>query len=183
MKRTASIIIILISFIAYNAGIAKPNYKFSKKYTLTQYIDTFKMVAVEEMDRSGIPASITLSQAILESAYGNSNLAQTANNHFGIKCKPDWSGETYGSGEYCYKKYKSARESFKDHSDHIMSRKWYSDLFKLNITDYKEWAHGLKKAGYAEDPYYAYRLIKIIELYNLTELDKLYCVGDTSLSK
>jgi flagellum-specific peptidoglycan hydrolase FlgJ len=168
------------ALIIFCSGTVKTTSSTFRKYTLTQYIDTFKSVAVEEMDRSGIPASITLSQAILESGYGNSNLAQIANNHFGMKCKPDWKGETYGSGEYCYKKYGSVRESYKDHSDHIMAKKWYADLFKLNITDYKEWAYGLKKAGYAEDPNYPARLIYIIELYKLTDLDKLYCASDTT---
>lgn len=178
-----SVFLPFIVLIVFSADIADPCTYYKKKYTLSQYIDTFKTTAVEEMDRSGIPASITLSQAILESGYGNSNLAQIANNHFGMKCKPDWDGETYGSGEYCYKKYNNVRESYKDHTDHIMSRKWYADLFKLNITDYKKWAHGLKKAGYAEDPYYAYRLIYIIELYKLTEFDKLYCAADTAMAE
>lgn len=170
---------IFTTFIFFSFNAAENSPIKNKKYTLNQYIDTFKKVAVEEMNRVGIPASITLSQAILESGYGNSNLALNANNHFGIKCKPDWTGETYGSGEYCYKKYSSVRESYKDHSDHIRSRKWYADLFNLSVTDYTSWAHGLKKAGYAEDPNYAYRLIYLIELYKLAELDKLYCPADT----
>jgi flagellum-specific peptidoglycan hydrolase FlgJ len=171
---------LILAFIVFCSGTPENTTSTKFKYTLTQYIDTFKSVAVEEMNRSSIPASITLSQAILESAYGNSNLALNANNHFGIKCKPDWTGETYGSGEYCYKKYSNARESYKDHSDHICSRKWYADLFNLSVTDYTSWAHGLKKAGYAEDPNYAYRLIWLIEHYKLAELDKLYSPPDTT---
>lgn len=173
------------AFIIFCAGTSKTGISKANKFTLTQYIDTFKLTAVEEMNRSGIPASVTLAQAILESAFGNSDLARNANNHFGMKCKPDWTGETYGTGNYCYKKYNSVRESYKDHSDHIRSRKWYADLFKLNITDYKNWAHGLKKAGYAEDPNYAYSLIYLIEHYNLNMLDKLYSpvVTDTTSVK
>lgn len=174
MSKKFTPFLLLIAFIIFCSGAAKITSSTNKKYTLTQYIDSFKSVAVEEMNRSGIPASVTLSQAILESGFGNSDLAQSANNHFGIKCKPDWTGETYGTGNYCYKKYGSVRESYKDHSDHIKSRKWYADLFKLSITDYKNWAHGLKKAGYAEDPNYAYSLIYLIEHYNLSKLDKLY---------
>lgn len=172
--RKLSILILFIAFIVFCSGTLSTTPTATKKYTLTQYIDTFKNVAVEEMNRSGIPASVTLSQAILESGFGNSDLALNANNHFGMKCKPEWTGETYGTGNYCYKKYSSVRESYKDHSDHIKSRKWYADLFKLGITDYKNWAHGLKKAGYAEDPKYAYSLIYLIEHYNLSKLDKLY---------
>lgn len=150
------------------------------KYTLTEYIATFEDVAVEEMNRSGIPASITMAQGILESAYGNSTLALKANNHFGIKNKPDWKGETYSIGSSCYKKYNSVLESFKDHSNHIKSRKWYADLFLLSHSDYKNWAHGLKKAGYAEDPKYAWSLISLVEKYKLNELDKLYVPSDTT---
>ena len=149
------------------------------KFTLTEYIAAYKDLAVTEMNRSGVPASITMSQGILESAYGNSTLALMANNHFGIKCKPDWKGDTYSLGVTCYKKYNSIFESFQDHSNHIKSRKWYADLFKLKHTDYKNWAHGLKKAGYAQDPNYAWSLISLIEKYKLNELDKLYVSGDT----
>jgi flagellum-specific peptidoglycan hydrolase FlgJ len=149
------------------------------KFTLIEYIAEFKDLAVTEMNRSGVPASITMSQGILESAFGNSTLALMANNHFGINNKPDWKGETYSMGSSCYKKYNSVFESFQDHSNHIKSRKWYADLFKLNHTDYKNWAHGLKKAGYAQDPNYAWSLISLIEKYKLNELDKLYVSGDT----
>ena len=91
--------------------------------------------------------------------------------------------KTYYIGSTCYKKYNSALESYEDHSKHIKSRKWYASLFSLNITDYKKWAHGLKKAGYAQDPYYAYRLIQIIDKYKFHSLDSLYNPADTILSK
>jgi flagellum-specific peptidoglycan hydrolase FlgJ len=154
-------------------------YSGNQKYTLSEYIELFEPTAIKEMNRSGVPASITLAQAILESGYGNSDLAVYANNHFGIKCKPDWKGETYSKGSYCYKKYASALESYEDHSNHIKSRKWYADLFKLSITDYKGWSHGLKNAGYAQDPNYAYNLILIIERYKFSKLDSLYTPTDT----
>ncbi|HNW99327.1 MAG TPA: glucosaminidase domain-containing protein [Bacteroidales bacterium] len=172
---------IFFTFIAISftviAFTSAPN---TKKYTLTQYVDTFKIIAVEEMNHSGVPASITLAQAILESGYGNSYLAQYANNHFGIKNKPDWKGEKFWVGSNCYKKYKNILESYADHSNHIKTRKWYANLFSLNITDYKNWAFGLKKAGYAEDPSYAYRLIYIIEKYKFNSLDSLYCPEDST---
>lgn len=152
-----------------------------QKYTMAEYIAKYKDIAVTEMNRSGIPASITLSQGILESGFGNSTLALMANNHFGLKCKPDWTGETYLLGKTCYKKYNSVSESYQDHSNHIRSRKWYADLFKLKHTDYKSWAHGLKKAGYAQDPKYASLLINLIEKYKLHELDKLYVSGNASI--
>ena len=155
----------------------------NQKYTLSEYITFFKPVAIKEMNRTGVPASVTMAQAILESGYGNSALAVYANNHFGIKNKPDWTGETYTIGTACYKKYGSALESYEDHSNHLKSRKWYADLFKLKITDYKDWAFGLKKAGYAQDPYYAYRLIQIIEMYKFSSLDSLYTPSDTIIVK
>jgi flagellum-specific peptidoglycan hydrolase FlgJ len=172
----------IISFVFIYSTVSSEFTK-SQKYTLSDYILEFRPFAVKEMNRSGIPASVTLAQAILESAYGNSTLAIFANNHFGIKCKPDWKGETYPLGNDCYKKYGSALESYQDHSNHIRSRAWYKDLFKLKITDYKGWAFGLKRAGYAEDPNYAYSLIQIIEMYNFRGLDSLYTPADSAISK
>jgi len=144
----------------------------TKKYTPSEYIKTFRDLAIEEMVFSGIPASITMAQGILESGWGNSLLAMNACNHFGMKNKPEWTGETYTVGGNCYKKYSSDYDSWHDHSLHILSRKWYADLFKLKNTDYKSWAYGLKKAGYAEDPQYAWALITLIERYKLYELDE-----------
>ena len=173
MKKAVAYIIVIIVLTLISLEVSS-ELSYNKKYTLNEYIEIFKSTAIKEMNRSGIPASITISQAILESAYGNSTLAIYANNHFGIKCKPDWTGQTYAIGATCYKKYSSVIESYEDHSNHIKSRKWYADLFKLKITDYKGWAYGLKKAGYAQDPNYAFSLIQIIEKYKFYSFDSLY---------
>lgn len=139
----------------------------SSNITYAQYIEMYRDIAVRKMKEYGIPASITLAQGLLESASGNSNLARLANNHFGIKCHKEWSGDTYiqddDAKDECFRKYKSAEESFNDHSYFLTSRPRYADLFKLDIKDYRGWAHGLKKAGYATNPRYADMLIKIIE--------------------
>ena len=132
---------------------------------------------MESMRTHGIPASITLAQGCLESGNGNSDLAVKANNHFGIKCHNDWKGQTYHKkdddpGKSCFRKYRNAAESFRDHSDFLRYRDRYAFLFDLEITDYKGWCYGLKKAGYATDPEYAERLIKIIEDYRLYRFDR-----------
>ena len=140
------------------------------------YIQKWAPVAVKEMYRSGVPASITLAQGLLESRYGLSPLASEGNNHFGIKCH-DWTGKTMyfdddEKGE-CFRVYDSAEESFCDHSDFLRYRDRYKFLFENKTTDYKAWAYGLKKAGYATDPGYADKLIKNIEDYKLYEYDKM----------
>ena len=131
--------------------------------------------AIREMERNSIPASITLAQGILESGDGNSPLARYANNHFGIKCHSDWTGKTFIQDDdkknECFRKYKDPYESYKDHSDFLKKNR-YAFLFELKITDYKGWAHGLKKAGYATNPKYPHLLIKIIEENNLAQYDK-----------
>lgn len=139
------------------------------------YIRKYKDLAIEQMDRYHIPASITLAQGLLESGAGKSELARRSNNHFGIKCGGTWTGRTVyydddARGE-CFRAYKSVRESYEDHSRFLTVRGRYSFLFKLKKTDYKGWARGLKKAGYATNPRYAEQLINIIELYDLDELD------------
>jgi LysM repeat protein len=144
------------------------------RITRSEYIDMWKDVAIDNMVHHGIPASITLAQGILESGDGNSELARKGNNHFGIKCHSDWTGKRVyhdddAKGE-CFRKYKDARESFADHSQ-FLKRSRYAALFDLDITDYKGWAHGLKKAGYATNPKYADRLITIIEDNRLYEYD------------
>ena len=139
------------------------------------FIRKYRNIAIEEMDRTGIPASITLAQGILESADGTSELARMAKNFFGIKCH-DWQGATYimddDKKNECFRKYRYAEESWVDHSDFLVSRSHYAPLFKLSKTDYKGWAKGLKKAGYATDPNYAQRLIQIIEDEQLYIYDK-----------
>jgi flagellum-specific peptidoglycan hydrolase FlgJ len=167
MRKAFSIIL----FIALLSADASSTLTIKEPYTTQGYIETFKSLAIIEMNRSGIPASITLAQAILESAHGNSELAVYANNHFGIKNKSDWKGAVYLKGGCYYKKYNSVLESYKDHSRHLKTRSWYADLFKLEVTDYSGWAYGLKKGGYAEDPVYAEKLIKIIEDYQFDYLD------------
>lgn len=142
-----------------------------------RYIDQYKDLAVEQMARYRIPASITLAQGLLESGAGQSVLARKANNHFGIKCGTGWTGKYIRQdddrkGEK-FRAYNSPRESYEDHSLFLTTRAHYASLFSLKLTDYKGWAHGLKKAGYATNPLYAHRLIKIIEDYDLAQYDRL----------
>ena len=168
IKRAAAAIILLLAVL--------PGYG-QQRMTRQEYIDKYKDAAIQAMKTHGIPASITLAQGCLESADGNSDLAVKANNHFGIKCHNDWKGPTYykkgdDPGKSCYRKYRNASESFKDHSDFLRYGQRYAFLFDLEITDYKGWSHGLKKAGYATDPKYAQKLIKIIEDYRLYSFDR-----------
>jgi hypothetical protein len=147
-----------------------------KKISTQEYINAYQSIAIEEMKRTGVPADITLAQGVLETESGNSVLVKKSNNHFGIKCKENWEGETVyhdddALGE-CFRKYNKAEESYRDHSDFLRNRKYYQSLFSLDPTDYKSWAYGLKKAGYATNPNYAKILIKTIEDYNLNALSK-----------
>lgn len=140
-----------------------------------RYIRQYAGIAVRERTRSGIPASITLAQGMLESGNGMSELAVRGNNHFGIKCH-DWTGgkiyyDDDRKGE-CFRKYRTAEESYRDHSDFLRYRDRYKFLFDFNVTDYKSWAYGLKKAGYATDPAYPQKLIGLIEDYGLDRFDK-----------
>ena len=143
--------------------------------TREEYISKYKDLAVREMARTGIPASITMAQGILESGSGNSRLAVKANNHFGIKCH-DWNGKRIrhddDARKECFRKYKSVEESYQDHSDFLTSKPRYAPLFLLDPTDYKQWAKGLKKAGYATSSQYAESLIRIIEENSLYLLDQ-----------
>ncbi len=148
-----------------------------QKLTRRQYIEKYAETAVREMKATGIPASITLAQGCLESGNGNSTLATKANNHFGIKCHNNWKGKTIkhdddAPGE-CFRSYKNADESFRDHSDFLRYRDRYAFLFDLEPTDYKGWAYGLQKAGYATAQTYATSLIRIIEDEELWRYDKL----------
>jgi flagellum-specific peptidoglycan hydrolase FlgJ len=145
------------------------------KTTTEQYIQQYKDVAIAEMKRSRIPASITLAQGILESGNGNSRLATEANNHFGIKCKKEWTGRTLyeddDAPQECFRAYPTAEDSYRDHSDFLMKSSRYAFLFDLTPTDYKGWAEGLKKAGYATNPNYPQLLINFIEKHNLQQYD------------
>lgn len=139
------------------------------------YIDKYSSLAVSEMQRTGVPASITLAQGLLESGAGTSRLAVNANNHFGIKCHKSWRGETIyhddDAPQECFRAYSKPEDSFRDHSDFLRYYDRYKPLFDLEITDYKGWAYGLKQAGYATDPKYAVKLIKLIEDYSLMRFD------------
>lgn len=139
------------------------------------YIEKYKTIAVAQMQRYRIPASIILAQGLLESGAGRSTLATKSNNHFGIKCGGNWRGATVshdddGRGE-CFRAYRHPKESYEDHSMFLVGGKRYSFLFQLKTSDYKGWARGLKKAGYATDPSYANKLISIIENYELYRFD------------
>ena len=168
MKRIFKILVlftILLANVSY-INAAQDNEAYIKKYC---------NIAMREMNDYGIPASITLAQGILESAAGTSRLAVQANNHFGIKCHNDWSGEKIDHDDdknnECFRKYDRAEESFIDHSQFLKDRSRYSFLFELDKTDYKAWAKGLKQAGYATDPNYPKRLIELIERYDLHKYD------------
>jgi len=137
------------------------------------YVNTYKEIAITEMLRSGVPAAITLAQGILESQFGESDLVKNSNNHFGIKCKTEWTGpKTYHDDDEkgeCFRVYATAEESYKDHSEFLRTRPNYAFLFKLDPTDYEGWASGLKKAGYATSPVYPQKLLKVINDYNLQQ--------------
>lgn len=139
------------------------------------YIDRYKGIAIEEMNKYGIPASIKLAQALLESGNGNSYLATRANNHFGIKCGGSWSGKSVNrpddTNNDCFRVYNDPEQSFRDHSQFLL-RKRYENLFTLRKDDYKGWAKGLKAAGYATNPRYPELLIDLIERYNLQQYDR-----------
>lgn len=148
------------------------------------YIDRYAHYAVEEMNRSGIPASIILAQGIHESNSGKSPLAVQARNHFGIKCKYYWKGSTYyhkdddynREGELirsCFRAYREVRESYRDHTEFLMNTSYYEKLFSYSKHSYTEWAHGLKQSGYATDPRYAEKLIYLIKTYELTRFDQM----------
>ena len=161
----------LCMFIAFQTVISQTmtwNQRFQN------YFDKYKDVAVEQMLKYRIPASITLAQGVLESAAGNSELATKANNHFGIKCN-GWTGrQSYHDDDArneCFRAYDNVYESYQDHSVFLTTSKRYSSLFQLKLTDYKGWARGLKVCGYATSPTYATKLIEIIELYRLYQYD------------
>lgn len=159
--------ILLLAFIVCHQGIAQ------NSQVVKDYINTFREIAIEEMLRTGVPASITLAQGIHETSAGQSVLVRKSNNHFGIKCKSDWKGESVthdddARGE-CFRKYEDPFQSYRDHSDFLKYRPHYAFLFKLEPTDYEGWSYGLKKAGYATNPKYPQILIKLIRDYGLQE--------------
>lgn len=182
-----SLLLILCSFLYSSVTAHAENTSFYENYlyenyNTDQYIANYKDLAVSEMWRSGIPASIKMAQAILESSSGNSELATKSNNHFGIKCHESWVGRKYYHKDdekdkkgnlipSCFRSYSNVMESYKDHTDFLMYRKYYKKLFSIPKTDYKKWAYGLKECGYATAKDYAQQLIRIIEKYGLSYLD------------
>ncbi len=154
------------------------------------YIEEYNDIAIAEMLRFKIPASITLAQGILESNSGRSRLTVNANNHFGVKCHSSWKGKRIyhddDAKQECFRKYEHPLTSFRDHSLFLFERKRYAALFDLKLTNYKGWARGLKKAGYATDPKYPVKLIRIIEdyeLYKYDDFNKKYSGGVTKVKK
>jgi LysM repeat protein len=164
-------ILSVISFFFITSGFAQKN-----QLSREAYIQKYYPLAISEMERSGIPASITLAQGCWESQNGNSKLATEGNNHFGIKCKREWTGKKIyhddDALQECFRKYAHAEASYIDHSNFLMTSSRYSFLFQLDPKDYAGWARGLKQAGYATDPIYPERLIKIIEDFKLYLYDE-----------
>ena len=174
-NKPLSLIILLVQAIFISATTqSQPS---EPRMSKTDYVGQYADQAIREMHASGVPASITLAQGMLESDFGNSPLAKYANNHFGIKCHKGWEGPTFIQDDdeknECFRKYYEAYESYKDHSEFLRTRDRYATLFDLKTTDYKGWAKGLKKAGYATNPKYADLLIRIIEDNELYKYDKV----------
>ena len=165
--------ILFLFLMTGSVSVVAQQQKWNQRYQT--YIDQYRDMAIEQMLRNKIPASITLAQGILESGAGNSELVKKGNNHFGIKCH-EWTGRTVhkddDAKQECFRAYNNAQESYEDHSKFLTKNKRYSQLFSLSITDYKGWAHGLKACGYATNPNYAPMLINLIELYKLYEYDR-----------
>ncbi len=166
MKKRFSLLLLVTAFMC-RAALAQ------NSEVIKNYIATYKDIAIAEMQRTGVPAAITLAQGIHETGAGTSDLVKRSNNHFGIKCKSDWKGESVSHDDdargECFRKYNDPYESYRDHSDFLKYRPYYTELFKLDPTDYEGWAYGLKKAGYATNPKYPQILIKLIRDYQLQE--------------
>ncbi len=151
------------------------------------YVESYKDIAIAEMQRTGVPAAITLAQGLVESGCGEGDLCKKSNNHFGIKCKNDWVGDrVYHDDDYkseCFRSYSSGADSYKDHSDFLRNRPNYAELFKLDPVDYEAWAKGLKKAGYATEKDYPQKLIKVINDYNLNQFSLMALHKNGSIGK
>lgn len=176
MSRIVSFTFLCLA-LTYGAWAEQDGPGDPQRITKAEYIKTYAPHAVREMHRSGVPASITLAQGMLESGDGNSDLARKANNHFGIKCHGMWEGRKYHMDDdaknECFRAYNSVLDSYRDHSDFLKTRDRYAFLFELKRDDYKGWAHGLKKAGYATNPKYPELLIKMIEDHDLAKFDHM----------
>ena len=166
MKRTRAVLI--IAMLAFTFAV-----KAQDAAVIRQYVDTYKELAIAEMKRTGVPASIKLAQGIHETMAGTSVLVQRSNNHFGIKCKSNWAGESVSHDDdargECFRKYALAEDSYRDHSNFLKNSPRYASLFALDPLDYSAWAYGLKKAGYATNPKYPLILIRLIEQYHLQD--------------
>ena len=164
----------LLILFTFHFSLFTSNAQISWNQTYQQYINQYKDIAIEQMQRYHIPASITLAQGLYESGAGRSELARKGNNHFGIKCN-GWSGRRIYHDDdelnECFRSYDNAYESYEDHSKFLTGSQRYCSLFQLKITDYKGWAKGLKAAGYATNPQYAQKLIDLIQLYKLYRFD------------
>lgn len=178
MGKIISYLILVFILAGFNScRVSKPLVTSSAvNGSAANYISSYKDLAVSEMRRTGVPASITLAQGMLESDYGRSSLARIGNNHFGIKCHNGWNGQTMTKHDDrrndCFRKYRRPEDSFYDHSDFLKTGSRYSFLFDLDPMDYKAWARGLKKAGYATNPDYANMIIRKIEENRLYDFDK-----------
>jgi flagellum-specific peptidoglycan hydrolase FlgJ len=194
MYKKIALLITILTLIGCNSSksviVTSKNHKSNQKKAETSqstsktvmtsdvvngYVFHYKDIAMKNMKKYGIPASIILAQGILESGAGQSKLAVSANNHFGIKCYKDWTGDTHfqddDTSQECFRKYNNPEESFQDHADILSKRTRYATLFDLPKGDYKRWAKGLKAAGYATDPNYPEKLINYIERYHLDQYD------------
>ncbi len=180
--------VLLLLLMQYCETSGKSKREALRNKKIITYIDNYKQLVIEEMLRSGVPASIKLAQGLLESSQGQSELAEKANNHFGIKCGKGWEGMRYSvlSDEWdekkhrmiprlgCFRVYNNVTDCYRGHSDLLKNGSRYKELFELPLTDYKSWAYGLQKAGYATDPKYAEKLIKLIEKFGLYKYDRAF---------
>lgn len=176
IRYTVLLLVLALTSCSVTKPVATSTKEYSGKDPYSAYIARYSDLAVDQMKRYGIPASITLAQGLLESDAGRSSLATKCNNHFGIKCHSDWKGgKMYhddDARQECFRCYSNAEDSYKDHSLFLVNGARYRDLFKLRHDDYKGWAKGLKAAGYATSPTYATKLIELIERYGLDRYDK-----------
>jgi len=183
MKRNINLLITL-SFLMILVACVQ-GHSQTKNPTFEAYINKYKDLAIRQQYLYKIPASIKLAQGLLETGAGSSRLAVQGNNHFGIKCKEEWTGGRMyhddDAKDECFRTYKSAEDSYLDHSLFLSKRIYYVSLFDLNINDYKGWANGLQKCGYATDPAYGRKLISLIETYDLHKLDRAQPIEKTSI--